>query len=59
MTEKVKYNIIDEYENTIDKVLIVSTEQEKVIEWLIENGYINTAFIFNREGNGYETVDLS
>lgn len=59
MVEKVKYNIINDYDGAKEKTLIVSVEQAKVIDWLAENGYLNSAYGFEEIAGAPEIVDLS
>lgn len=59
MAEKVKYNIINDYDGAKEKTLIVSAEQAKVIDWLAENGYLNSAYGFEEIAETSEIVDLS
>ena len=59
MTEKVKYNIINDYDGTVGKTLIVSTEQAKVIDWLAENEYLNSGYRFEEMADAPKVIDLS
>ena len=58
MTEKVKYNIVNDC-GIAEKTLIVSAEQAKVIDWLAENSYLNSAYGFEEMVDAPKIVDLS
>lgn len=58
MTEKVKYNIVSG-DGMADETLIVSVEQAKVINWLAENSYLNSAYYFEEMVDAPKIIDLS
>lgn len=58
MTEKVKYNIVSD-DGIAEETLIVSVEQAKVIAWLAENSYLNSAYCFEEMVDAPKIIDLS